>query len=119
MDKLTKDQEWILNRLTKGNWVQTPKGVDILGSINFNYQELTKLPVKFNIIHDNFYCCFNKFTTLEGAPRKVYGNFACQGNPLISLEGAPILVNGLFWCDCKHHNDPPYKLWLMKRKLKQ
>lgn len=79
---------------------------DILndGSINVNekvflkHQNLTRLPLKFNVVLGGFNCMHNQLTTLEGAPKSVYGNFECNNNQLESLEFAPKSVGGDFNC---------------------
>lgn len=46
----------------------------------------------------DFYCDFNKLTTLKGAPQTVNGNFSCEHNELSSLISAPTEVRGIFTC---------------------
>ena len=49
-------------------------------------------------IDGNFYCSFNTFTSLVGAPKEVVGDFYCYGNNLTNLVGAPKEVVGEFFC---------------------
>jgi hypothetical protein len=46
----------------------------------------------------NFYCSYNKLTSLQGAPSIVKGYFVCINNNLTSLEGAPSVIGGYFYC---------------------
>jgi len=51
------------------------------------------------VVSGDFYCPYNKLTSLEGAPKEVGGDFNCSSNKLTSLEGAPKEVGGDFYCD--------------------
>ena len=50
------------------------------------------------VINEDFYCAYNKLTSLEGCPEKVGGVFYCAYNKLTSLEGCPKEVGGDFYC---------------------
>ena len=76
--------------------------VDVMGGVQLNGFNLTKIPVKFGKVSGGFYCYNNQLRTLEGAPREVGGHFMCWGNKLTSLEGAPQKVDGAF--DCRQNN---------------
>ena len=72
------------------------------GDINLSGSEgneLRKFPeiMKGITVDGNFYCYFNKLTTLENSPRIVTGYFNCTNNQLTSLKGAPERV-GFFDC---------------------
>ena len=73
--------------------------VDVVGNVDLEDLELTKLPLKFGKIDGAFYCDRNKLTSLEGAPESVAGVFYCDRNQLTSLEGAPESVGGDFYSD--------------------
>ena len=75
--------------------------VDVDGDVDLYNRGLTKLPLKFGKVSGNFYCSYNKFTTLEGCPREVVGDFYCHRNQLTTLEGCPKEVGGSF--DCSHN----------------
>jgi hypothetical protein len=72
--------------------------IDVVGDVNLHYQDLTKIPLKFNKVGGDFYCGFNQLTTLRGAPNTVGGDFFCFMNQLTSLEGGPNTVGGSFVC---------------------
>jgi len=74
------------------------KTVKVKGDVDLDDLGLTKLPINFTEVGDNFYCSLNKLTSLEGSPRIVGGNFYCYNNKLTSLEGAPEEVFGDFYC---------------------
>jgi hypothetical protein len=59
---------------------------------------MTKLPVKFGKVSGDFWCDYNKLTTLEGCPNYVGGYFSCYDNKLTTLEGCPNYVGGNFTC---------------------
>jgi hypothetical protein len=71
--------------------------VDVNGSVYISSSPLTKLPVRFGIVTEEFECGHNNLTTLEGCPSQVGDYFACNGNQLTSLE--PQIVGGDFYCD--------------------
>jgi len=75
--------------------------IDVDGDVNLNRESLKVLPLKFRKVTGDFYCMYNKLTSLEGAPKSVDGNFDCNDNQLTSLEGAPKSVDGNF--DCSHN----------------
>ena len=83
------------------NYTINDKGeIDVDGSVvltNNNFGEFPKY-IQFNIVKRNFYCSYNKLTSLKGAPKKVGGDFECSFNNLTTLEGAPIEVGGRFDC---------------------
>jgi hypothetical protein len=82
------------------NWTKNHDGsYDVTGNVNLRNQSLIKLPWKFNKVEGDFYCSFNKLTSLDGAPRTVEGGFSCHDNKLTSLDGAPQTVGGDFWCN--------------------
>lgn len=73
--------------------------IDVDGFVIIVNTELTSLPIRFNIVSDDFYCGSNKLTTLEGCPKEVGGSFYCSDNDLTSLEYSPIHVGGSFLCN--------------------
>ena len=72
--------------------------VNVDGNVNLYNKRLTKLPLNFGIVTGDFYCDYNKLTTLEGCPDSVGGNFNCYENKLTSLEGCPSSVGRDFDC---------------------
>ena len=73
--------------------------IDVDNDVDISNKNLTKLPLKFNIVSGFFFCFNNKLTTLEGSPKEISGGFYCQYNKLISLEGSPIKVGRNFSCN--------------------
>ena len=81
------------------NWLISGDGrVDVNGIVNLNGQVLTRLPLRFGIVTDSFWCIDNQLTSLDGSPREVGGSFGCSDNQLTTLEGAPKVVGGSFYC---------------------
>ena len=72
--------------------------VDVDGDVSLYDKGLTELPLKFGKVSGNFYCYYNKLTSLEGAPLEVGGYFSCRNNQLLSLEGSPNKVGVDFSC---------------------
>jgi hypothetical protein len=76
--------------------------VDVDGSVVINTSiKITKIPIKFGAITEDFDCSENKLTSLEGGPIKVGGYFNCSHNQLTSLEGSPREIGKSFYC---HNN---------------
>ena len=58
------------------NYSINPDGsIDVNGDVIIVNKNLYKLPLKFNKVNGNFYCSYNKLTSLEGCPKYVGGNF--------------------------------------------
>ena len=100
--KLTKKQINFLGNVVKGRWVLNTNGeVDVDGVVDMRSMYLKEIPVKFGSVSGgNFYCSFNKLTSLIGSPTSIEGgNFECHSNQLTSLEGSPkSIVGGGFGC---------------------
>jgi len=45
---------------------------------------------------EDFFCCDNNLSNLEGAPRKVGSDFDCESNDLTSFKGMPEKIGGIF-----------------------
>ena len=60
---------------------------------------IEKMPLKFNMVSGDFYCNWNKLTTLENSPGYVGGNFYCIGNELKNLIGIGIVNGENILCD--------------------
>jgi hypothetical protein len=89
LDKMSIDNYTINHDLT----------VDVDGIVNISAKNLTNIPVQFGTVKGNFYCSYNKLTTLYGSPKEVKGNLYCYENKLTTLEGSPKEVNGYFYCN--------------------
>ncbi len=72
----------------------------IIGNVNLTDLYLNRLPdiLKDITVDGNFYCHYNKLTSLENSPSSVGRHFWCNSNKLTSLEGAPTNVGGNFYC---------------------
>ncbi len=67
--------------------------IDVDGGVDLRNMQLTKLPLKFNIVTGYFDCQMNKLTSLEGCPKEVGDAFCCHYNELTSLKGCPEIIN--------------------------
>lgn len=67
-------------------------------SVRSDDDKLTSLPVKFDVIDNNFSCGFHKLSNLDGAPNVVGGEFWVPGNQLRDLTGGPTKVHGDYRC---------------------
>ena len=94
------DDEFItVDHIDKSNYKKyIGRKVNARGYVNLSGLDLRKIPITFGRVGGDFYCGYNKFTSLTGAPEKVGGNFYCVSNRLTSLEGAPEKVGGSFNC---------------------
>jgi len=94
--------EWvtiICDKYKIEDWTLNSEGwVDVDGDVELANFQLTKLPLRFGKVTDDFWCHRNRLTTLEGAPEVVGGDFSCFNNELTTLEGAPKKVGRDFYC---------------------
>jgi hypothetical protein len=81
------------------NYTVVDGKVNVDGNVNLSNRGLTKLPISFGVVTGNFYCSYNKLTSLEGCPSSVGDYFNCYNNLLTSLEGGPSSVGGGFSCN--------------------
>ena len=82
------------------DYIINPDGsIDVDGSVDLENKKLTKLPLKFNKVNDDFYCDYNELESLEGSPKEVNGDFYCYDNKLISFEYTPRIIRGDFGCN--------------------
>ncbi len=72
--------------------------VSIFEDVNLAYLNLKKLPFRFKIVTDSFYCHNNQLIDLDGSPSKVGGSFFCSNNKLTNLIGGPIDVGDRYSC---------------------
>ena len=78
--------------------INSDGSIDVNGDVNLSYYNLTKLPLKFNIVSGYFFCNNNQLTSLEGSPKEISGIFNCRDNKLTSLEGCPKEIGRDFIC---------------------
>ena len=89
MTKFYKDKQQIINWLNKykvENYTLIPDEqygfiVNVNGDVDLSDKKLLNIPVKFSKVSGNFYCGYNKLTSLEFSPQTVGGNFSCNYNP--------------------------------------
>lgn len=72
--------------------------IDVDGDVNLSQQDLTELPLNFNIVSGDFCCSINQLTSLVGCPKEVVGDFQCSYNRLTTLLYCPKEVSGVFDC---------------------
>lgn len=71
--------------------------IDVHGSVDLSFRNLTSLPLIFSKVSGDFKCSNNELTTLEGSPSMVGDGFDCHGNRnLCSLAGGPVSVGTSF-----------------------
>ena len=78
--------------------INTDGSIDVDGNVYISNLDLSKLPLKFNIVHGSFDCSYNNLTTLDGSPKVVGGFFSVSYNKLTSLEGSPKEVGIKLYC---------------------
>ena len=102
--------KWLEDMKIK-NWKYEDGVVNVKGNVNISHKKLTKIPVQFGYVSENFDCSYNQLTSLSGAPKEVGGDFYCSYNQLTSLSGAPKEVGGSFWCkNNKFKSEPDHSL---------
>ncbi len=79
--------------------INSDGSIDVNGSVDLSFKNLTQLPLTFNKVSGYFYCSYNNLTSLKGSPRWVGGWFDCDHNNLTSLEFSPDYVGGWFSCE--------------------
>lgn len=89
---------WKYEPHKKIQWSESNGVFDIVGSINLSGLELTRIPIAFGRIEEDFLCKNNNLTSLINSPKIVNGEFNCFNNELTSLVGSPKIVNGDFVC---------------------
>jgi hypothetical protein len=91
--KLTKKQKSFLNKVVNGAWSINPHTglVDVDGYVSMSFMNLTKIPVKFGKVSGNFFCSFNKLTSLKGAPQLVEGVFYIKLDE-IDISYFPVII---------------------------
>ena len=98
-----EDIDKICKQYNISNYTINPDGsIDVDGSVDLENKKLTKLPLKFNKVNDDFYCDYNELESLEGSPKEVNGHFYCRNNKLTSLKYAPRIIRGGFYCRCNN-----------------
>lgn len=82
--------------------INTDYSIDVNADVELGSLKLKKLPLRFRIVNGNFFCNYNRLTTLKGAPEYVEGVFFCHNNKLTNLQHFPRIIgtNHMF------HNNP-------------
>ena len=89
----------ICNKYSINNYIVNDDGsINVDGNVNFYQTKQSELPLNFGEVTGDFYCSYNKLTSLEGSPASVGGGFYCSYNKLTSLEGCPVSVGEHFDC---------------------
>jgi hypothetical protein len=98
--ELNKEQIEFLDTFAKGPWKVNDEVIDIEGSFDCSYKNLTDFKgIKFGTINRDFLCNNNKLTSLIGGPNEVNGDFYCDNNKLTSLEGLSKKISGNIYID--------------------
>ena len=87
--------------LSNMNLIELPailKNVTVGRNFYCNFNKLTSLINSPSIVVGSFYCGSNRLISLKGAPKSVGRDFFCGVNNLTSLDGAPTYVGGSFSC---------------------
>jgi len=96
--KLSPSQlKWLEDMKIK-NWKYENGVVNVDGSVRLANKKLTKIPIQFGYVSEDFWCDDNHLTSLKGSPREVGGDFHCSHNQLTSLSGGPKEVGENVWC---------------------
>jgi hypothetical protein len=96
---LTPDQVKWLEAMDITDYSVDDEGfVNVYGNVDISDKDLISIPVKFGYVSGDFYCHFNKLTSLQGSPREVGGRFSCGFTAIKTLQGAPTEIGGGFFC---------------------
>jgi hypothetical protein len=79
--------------------INSDGSIDVERDVYLDSSNLTKIPLKFKKVREDFFCNDNQLTSLVGSPINVGRNFDCGSNKLTSLVGSPINVGGNFHCN--------------------
>jgi hypothetical protein len=67
----------ICNEYDINNYSINPDGsIDVNGTVDLNYRDLTKIPIKFNKVSGWFKVSFNNLESLENSPIEI--SFHCS-----------------------------------------
>ena len=81
------------------NYTKNQDGsINVNGHVTMSNMNLTKIPIKFNIVNGNFDCSGNNLISLENCAKEVKFDFYCSANKLKSLEYGPVKVGGNYNC---------------------
>jgi hypothetical protein len=79
--------------------INSDNSVDVDGDVNLWGKKLESIPLNFNIVNGYFECDDNNLTSLKGCPVRVGNEFYCNYNRLTSLQYSPqYMENGNFGC---------------------
>jgi len=94
-DKIATKYKFIISKYNEDY------SIDVDCHISFHSMEdLTELPIRFNIVSGDFSCSRSGLTSLEGSPKYVEGSFWCHDMlQLKSLKGSPEYVKVSYDCD--------------------
>lgn len=76
--------------------INSDLSIDVYDDVYLNRKDLTKIPIKFNIIYGTFSICNNFITSLKNSPNTVFGSFYASNCRLTSLEYCPLYVEHIF-----------------------
>jgi len=72
----------LLKKCVKGTYTINDDGsIDVVGNVELNNRNLTKIPFNFGKVSGGFFCYNNQLTSLKGSPNTVGGGFDCYSNP--------------------------------------
>lgn len=90
-------EQWLIEYDIKNYTIHDDLVVDVGGGVSMSRKELTELPFQFGDVKGDFYCSYNRLTSLKNCPTSVGGGFACHSNNLTTLQYCPRYVGGGFW----------------------
>lgn len=76
--------------------INSDLSIDVYDDVCLNGKDLTKIPIKFNIIYGNFSIIGNFITSLKNSPNTVFGSFYASNCRLTSLEHCPLYIEYTF-----------------------
>ena len=74
---------WLFDHDVDGYTINDDLTVDVDGNVDLYNKNLTSIPVQFKNVDGDFYCSYNRLTSLVGCPTTVGGgSFYCFGNQI-------------------------------------
>jgi len=106
-------ENFLVNNLIRFFTINEDLSVDVDGDVRISYRNLTEIPVKFNIVKGDFYCCNNQIRSTNFFPKEIGNNFFYYSNEFNDLKGIVTLENiiGLWNCNFRGNKICCDRIW--------
>ena len=76
--------------------INSDLSIDVYNDVNLSGKDLTRIPIKFNVVYGSFSISGNFITSLKNAPNTIFGCFFVGNCRLTSLEYCPLYIENVF-----------------------